>query len=190
MTVGRFFKGGHNKRQDLVIEVVRQLSERFGRDVPLIMAGALHATADSRQRFRELQAMADGIDCHFYPNVSREKLAELYSHAAVLVHPTGLGVDKYGFPERLEHFGIVPIEAASLGCIPVVYGEGGPAEVMRILQCGTTFRSIPEAVERVNGLFADSDGAGRLSRDLIEKSQLFSREVFRHRVSEALVGVL
>ena len=190
MTVGRFFKGGHNKRQDVVIEIVRQLAEEFGRSVSLVIAGSLHATAESHDRFRELLVMADGIDCHFYPNVSRAKLIELYSNASVLVHAAGYGIDRFAFPERLEHFGIVPIEAASVGCVPVVYGEGGPAEVMELLGCPTTFRSVPEAATKIEGLFNDRAGSEALSQQLIRRSEQFSRQVFQERVHEALEGVL
>ena len=190
MTVGRFFKGGHNKRQDVVIEIARQLADRFDRSVPLVVAGSLHASAASRERFNELQVMAEGLNCQFYPNVSRERLIGLYANASVLVHAAGYGIDQLAFPERLEHFGIAPIEAASVGCIPVVFAAGGPLEVMDLLGSPTTFRSVPEAVERINGLFSDCAGAESLSRQLMERSELFSRQVFAARVHEALAEVL
>ena len=62
----------------------------------------------------------------------------------MLIHAAGFGVDADEFPERLEHFGITPIEAASFGCIPVVYGQGGPSEVVRTLGSDTTFDTIDE----------------------------------------------
>lgn len=190
MTVGRFFQGGHNKRQDVVIEIVRELNKTLGRSVPLVMAGSLHATHASRDRFQELLKLADGIECHLYPNVRRDRLIDLYLTSAVLVHAAGYEVDKFAFPERLEHFGIVPVEAASVGCIPVVYGAGGPAEVMATLGCPTTFGSIPEAVDRIAGLFDHPDRSDELSRDLIIKSDCFSQRAFRERVGEALSGLL
>ena len=190
ITVGRFFQGGHNKRQDVVIEIVRQLSLSLGRSVPLVMAGALHAVPTSRDRFRELQAMTEGIDCRIYPNVSRERIIDLYSTSAVLIHAAGYGVDRFAFPERLEHFGIVPVEAASVGCIPVVFGEGGPVEVMSALQCPTMFHSVREAVDQIAGLFADPVGSAELSRELIARSDCFSPDAFRERVSEALEGIV
>jgi GT2 family glycosyltransferase/glycosyltransferase involved in cell wall biosynthesis len=190
MTVGRFFQGGHNKRQDVVIEIVKQLSIRLERSVPLVMAGALHAVPSSRDRFRELQAMANGLECRIYPNARRDRLIDLYATSAVLVHAAGYGVDKFAFPERLEHFGIAPVEAASVGCIPVVFGEGGPPEVVASLDCPTTFRSIPEAVNQIAELFADPVGSAQLSRDLIVRSESFSGRAFRTRVLEALEGIL
>lgn len=190
MTVGRFFTGGHNKRQDVAIEIVRTLKEKFGRSVKLQMVGALHASAASRDRFNELVEMADDLDAEFFPNASRSRLIELYAHAAVLIHTAGFGVDKYAYPERLEHFGIVPLEAASSGAIPVVYGEAGPAEVMGLLGCPTTFSSVNEAAEKIEELFADPSRASALSTRLIERSREFSSEAFRSRVYEALATVL
>lgn len=190
MTVGRFFRGGHDKRQDVVIDIVRQLAERFGRPVPLVVAGSLHASPESRERFRELVELSEGIDCSFYPNASRAQLLELYATSAVLVHAAGYDVDRYSFPERLEHFGIVPLEAASVGCIPLVYDGGGPAEVMDMLGSPMTYRSIPQAAEMINDLFADPAKAEALSDDLRLKASRFSREAFRHRVREALASRL
>ena len=190
MTVGRFFQGGHNKRQDIVIEIVRQLNKELGRSVPLVMAGSLHATHASRDRFQELLRMTEDIDCHIYPNARHERLVELYTRSAVLIHAAGYAVDRYAFPERLEHFGIVPVEAASVGCIPVVYGEGGPAEVMKVLECPTSFRSVPEAVEKIVRLFADPDGSEELSRALMDRSECFSQRAFHCRTREALADVM
>jgi len=190
LTVGRFFKGGHNKRQDVAIDIVRTLQEQFGRSVKLQMVGALHANAQSRDRFNELVQLAQGLDCEFFPNASRERLLDLYSHAAVLIHAAGFGVDRYAYPERLEHFGIVPVEAASRGAIPVVYGEAGPAEVLELLECPTTFRSVREAAAKIDGLFADPDRAAALSTQLVKRSEMFSSEAFRSRVYEALAAVL
>src|SRR5260370_42079700 len=90
--------------------------------------------------------LANGMPCSFYPNASPDRLAHLYASSAVLVHATGFGVDKYAFPERLEHFGITPVEAASQGCIPVVYGEGGAAEVLDLPDCKTAVHSKRECV--------------------------------------------
>ena len=190
LTVGRFFQGGHDKRQDVVIDILKQLSQRFDKSIPLALVGSLHATASSRARFSELVAMAKGCDCRFYPNGSRQDLMDLYMQGGILIHAAGYGVDKFAHPESLEHFGIAPVEAASVGCIPLVYDEGGPAEVMDLLDCPTTFQSIPEAVEQLARLVADPEGSTALSQDLIVKAQAFSAESFRARVSEALSGVL
>ena len=99
----------------------------------LALAGTIHPSPAGRSRFYELQELAAGLPCTFYPNIGRNDLAALYRRSAVLIHAAGFGVDPDEFPEALEHFGITPIEAASFGCIPVVYGQGGPRDVIRTL---------------------------------------------------------
>jgi GT2 family glycosyltransferase/glycosyltransferase involved in cell wall biosynthesis len=186
LTVGRFFAGGHNKRQDVVIEAFRQIVQRSPGDFELALAGSIHPSSEARERFRDLQRLAEGLNCRFHPNVSRSALAALYGQSAVLIHAAGYGVDPDEFPETLEHFGITPIEAASFGCIPVVYGQGGPPEVVHSLGLSTTFSTVEECAAMVSDLLEDGDGSAALSDQLPERSRLYSPETFRLRVSEAL----
>ena len=94
----------------------------------------LHPSRPRRaERYHELCAWREGLPCTFHPNIARDDLAALYERSAVLVHAAGYGVDPDEFPESLEHFGITPVEASSFGCIPVVYGQGGPSDVIAVL---------------------------------------------------------
>jgi GT2 family glycosyltransferase/glycosyltransferase involved in cell wall biosynthesis len=192
LTVGRFFAGGHNKRQDVVIEAFRRLSASGGTGLELALAGAIHPSPAGRQRFHELVQMADGLNCTFYPNIGRADLGRLYESSAVLIHAAGFGVDPDEWPERLEHFGITPIEAASFGCIPVVYGAGGPLDVLNALGSATGFTTVEECVEIVSGLFSDPECSAELSAHLLESSQLWSAEAYHEDVRDSLLklGVL
>lgn len=185
LNVGRFFTGDHDKRQDVVIDIVRGLADR-GLPFELALAGSVHARPRSRSRFRSLVAMADGLSCTFYPNAGRQQLADLYGRSAFLVHAAGYGVDRYEYPERLEHFGITPVEAASFGCIPLVYGEGGPPEAIRELGTSTTFRTPGECIEKIVELIEDPVRAEELSTSLPQRAEHFSSSAFRRRVRVAL----
>ena len=191
LSVGRFFAGGHNKRQDVVIEAFRRMVEGGLEGVELALAGAVHPSPAGRARFYELQELAAGLPCTLYPNIGREDLAALYGRSAVLIHAAGFGVDPDEFPESLEHFGITPIEAASFGCIPVVYGQGGPRDVIRTLGCDTAFSTVEECAAIVTALLRDLIGSAALSLHLLQSSQVFSAEAFQSRVDEALhdIGV-
>jgi O-antigen biosynthesis protein len=192
LTVGRFFSGGHNKRQDVVIEAFRRMAEMGTHGVNLALAGSIHPSPEGRNRFHELQALARGLDCTFYPNIARADLAALYERSAVLIHATGFGVDADEFPERLEHWGITPIEAASFGCIPVVYGRGGPKEVVDLLGCDTAFLTVEECAGIVTELLSDPAGSTSLSAHIRETSQAYSAESYSSAVRESLreLGVL
>jgi GT2 family glycosyltransferase/glycosyltransferase involved in cell wall biosynthesis len=189
LTVGRFFAGGHNKRQDAVIEIFRTLDKRTNSDFRLALAGSIHPTPEGRERFRELQDMAEGLPCSFYPNVGHDDLARLYSTSAVLIHAAGMGVDELEFPEQMEHFGITPVEAASFGCIPVVFSGGGPRDVVTQLGCDTLFRTEAECVDVVESLLNDPRGSVALSQRLVISSQQFSAEQFRLRVTDAITSM-
>lgn len=133
--------------------------------------------------------MAKGLNCRFYPNIGHAELAALYEQSAVLIHAAGFGVDPDEFPETLEHFGITPVEAASFGCIPVVYGQGGPAEVVRTLGCNTAFSTVEECVAIVSDLLGDTGGSTALSEHLFQSANIFSADAFWDRVNEALAGL-
>lgn len=186
LSIGRFFAGGHNKRQDVVIDAFRQLVETAPGGLELALAGSIHPSPEARERFHDLQRMAKGLNCRFYPNINRADLAALYERSAVLIHAAGFGVDPDEFPETLEHFGITPIEAASFGCIPVVYGQGGPAEIVRSLGCHTEFSTVEDCAAIVSALLADTIGSTRVSEHLFESSNTYSAAAFRDRVDEAL----
>jgi GT2 family glycosyltransferase/glycosyltransferase involved in cell wall biosynthesis len=188
LTVGRFFAGGHNKRQDVVIEAFRTLNQRMHTGLELALAGSIHPTAEGRERFRELQDLAAGLNCSFHPNISHDDLAQLYQGSAILIHAAGMGVDELEFPERMEHFGITPVEAASFGCIPVVFGGGGPKDVVAQLGCDTAFRTVEECVDIIEALLSDPAGSSALSQHLMGQSEQFSAEQFRLRVGEAIAA--
>jgi O-antigen biosynthesis protein len=186
LTVGRFFAGGHLKRQDVVIDVFRQLLQHGLEDFELAVAGSIHPGPEGRKRYYELQALAEGLPCTFHPNVARDDLAALYGRSAVLVHAAGYGVDPDEFPESLEHFGITPVEASSFGCIPVVYGQGGPRDVIEVLGSDTTFQTIGGCVRVVESLLGDPLRSSALSARVSERSRAFSPEAFVDRVDHAL----
>jgi GT2 family glycosyltransferase/glycosyltransferase involved in cell wall biosynthesis len=192
LTVGRFFTGGHNKRQDVVIEAFRRMQELGVDGMHLALAGAIHPSPEGRSRFYELQSLASDLPCSLYPNIGRQDLAALYGSSAVLIHAAGFGVDPDEFPERLEHFGITPIEAASFGCIPVVYGQGGPREVVRTLGSDTTFETVDECAHLVARLLADPTASSQLSAQLLESSRVYSPEAYAAGVTDSLrdLGVL
>ncbi|HEX4126402.1 MAG TPA: glycosyltransferase [Acidimicrobiales bacterium] len=186
LTVGRFFAGGHNKRQDVVIRAFRRMVELGMEGMELALAGAIHPSPEGRQRFRELQDLAEGLPCTFYPNIGRSDLAALYGESAVLIHAAGFGVDGDEFPERLEHFGITPIEAASFGCIPVVYGQGGPRDVLHTLGSHTTFDTIEECARIVTRLVGDPQGSSLLSAHLLESCHAYSPQAYAAGVTDSL----
>ena len=185
LTVGRFFRGGHGKRQEGAIEAMRILAADPTFPLSLAVVGALERTLTRGSVFKS-SPNAEGVNCHFFPNAGRHRPGALYADSAILVHAAGFEVNAFYYPERLEDFGITPIEAASFGCIPVVYDEGGPAQVLPLLGRDTGFHTVTECVAIIRRLVGDPDGSTTLSNELPERAALFSAEAFRERISKAL----
>ena len=189
--MGRFFTGGHNKRQDVVIDAFRRLQELGVENSSSPWRGRSTRAPKGGTASTNCRISAGGLDCTFHPNIGRADLAALYGRSAVLIHAAGFGVDADEFPERLEHFGITPIEAASFGCIPVVYGQGGPREVVHTLGSDTTFPTVDECADVVARLLADPEASSELSAHLLQSCQAF-RPRLRDGVTDSLrdLGVL
>jgi GT2 family glycosyltransferase/glycosyltransferase involved in cell wall biosynthesis len=130
LNVGRFFVGGHSKRQDILIETFRTLAARSNGDLELHLAGSLVPEPPHINYVQELQKRAEGLAVRFHINPTKDALFALYRDAAIYWHGTGLGADIKREPEKAEHFGISIVEAMSAECVPLAFDAGGPREII------------------------------------------------------------
>jgi hypothetical protein len=68
----------------------------------------------------------------------------------------------------------------------VVFGEGGPKDVVQELGCATSFRTVDEAVEIIQSLLGDPAGSTAMSQVLKENSDRFSTSSFQTKVRRAI----
>lgn len=182
--VGRFYAGGHSKRQDILIETAKKLMDA-GHDVNLHFAGSLHPEPEHRAYYAGLIERASGYPIHFHVNCSPEQLAHLYRASSIYWHATGYGVDPAQSPERMEHFGISVIEAMSAGCIPIVYGEGGPRGIVRAGDVGYHFHTSDELFQQTEKLLGLNDFAfNEFAHRCKLEAEQYSAERFRQLVLE------
>ena len=59
-------------------------------------------------------------------------------------------------PERFEHFGITVVEAMAAGAVPLVFGAGGPAEIVGTASTASTGDTLDELVEVSQELTVDT----------------------------------
>ena len=85
----------------------------------------------------------------FFINASREVVENFYKDSAIYLHATGLGINEEINPEKCEHFGISTFEALINGCIPIVYGQGGPSMQVRDIKDSFTFNNQEELKEKI-----------------------------------------
>ena len=102
------------------------LNNRMDASLELALAGSIHPTSEGGSASASCKTWQTASTA-LSTRMSAETIWLVCTWAsAFLIHAAGMGVDELEFPEQLEHFGITPVEAASFGCIPVVFAGGGP----------------------------------------------------------------
>lgn len=181
--VGRFFVGGHCKRQDKMVEAFRLLHDS-GVDAELHFAGSINPEGMHRVYYAGVVASAAGLPVYFHPNCPPDELAELYATSVIYWHATGLGSDIAAEPHKAEHFGISLLEAMSAGCVPVVYGAGGPAELVSPGVNGWHFQTIEELCGHTSTLLQmlDDGTIGALADAAAAKAAEYGEDIFKARI--------
>ncbi len=129
LSVGRFFRQLHSKRQDVLIDIFRELKKTYPHKMKgwkLVLIGSI----EDPNYLSHIKRKKRDLPVEFYHNISREELIKWYGRASIYWHGTGYGVNETRQPEKVEHFGISTVEAMAAGCIPLVVGKGGQKEVL------------------------------------------------------------
>ncbi|MBI5151176.1 MAG: glycosyltransferase family 4 protein [Candidatus Pacebacteria bacterium] len=178
MHVGRFFLGGHSKKQLDMARVFKRLVETGLKDWELHFVGGIAEGHAHRQYVESIKEESLGYPIFLHTNVSFTELRTLLSEAKIYWHATGLDEDNERYPVRLEHFGITTVEAMASGCVPVVINCGGQPEIVT-QDCGFVWNTREELMRYTILLIQDPKILKEKSRKALERSQYFSRERFK-----------
>ena len=188
---GRFFRNGHEKRQDVLIEAFRALRA----------AGAPRAGSCTwwARWIRGPRPSAGSSGCAGWPGAPgalprggpREELLQLYATSALFWHAAGFGVNPRRHPERLEHFGIATVEAMMHGAVPAgrCRWAGRPSWSRTGTPDATGARSS-ELVERTRELVAAPARGEALRRAAYAEAQAHGTSRFRARIRAHLLELL
>jgi glycosyltransferase involved in cell wall biosynthesis len=190
VNVGRFFEGGHCKRQDLLIEAFRGIvRENSDLSLELHLVGSLHPEPEHREYLQRCKRLAEGTPVFFHLDAGAGELEELYRRSSLYWHAAGLGANLCAHPEKAEHFGISVVEAMSAGCIPIVFGRGGPAEVVENGFSGYHYRDIAELQAITIQLIRQSDQSSIevLRMEARRRASCYNTHLFRKRW-QTLIG--
>lgn len=173
-SVGRFTVTGTSKHQ---LELVRLFRDHVARDAEgwrLACLGGEEDSVEGRKYLADVRESASGAPIEIRPNVSRPQLSETLSRAKIFWHAAGLTVDERAHPEHCEHFGISTVEAMAAGCVPVVIGKGGQAEVVRHGVDGYVCQSLDEMAHWTKTLIADEQQLATMSASARIRAERFS----------------
>jgi glycosyltransferase involved in cell wall biosynthesis len=167
------------KRQELLIECFRRLTCRSElKQWQLHLAGHVQNTAAGRATMERLRGLCEGLNVQFHENCEHAELVELYRRSSCFWHATGYGLDAERAPERMEHFGIVTVEAMSWGCVPVVFGAGGQREIVEPAASGFWWNTTEELVHYTETLALDNSIRHSMAESARRRAKAFGPEVF------------
>jgi len=181
--VGRFIADSlederHHKRQDLLLETFKRVTDLHQQGWELHFTGSVSADGKSRTFADTLMRAAEGFPVFFHFNSTNKELRKLYRSAAIYWHATGYGVDADKYPSTQEHFGISTVEAMSAGAVPVVYATGGQKEIVTDKVDGYWWADIDRLVNQTRRLTNDDELRSELAQQAVLSSKRFSRETF------------
>jgi GT2 family glycosyltransferase len=192
VSVGRFFRGGHEKRHDVMIRALRELIRR-GTDacsLELHLVGTAMQQWGSRAYLRQLERLAAGLPVFFHVNAPGQVVSELLEKSHVYLHCAGFEVDQARHPERLEHFGISIVEAMARGCVPLAYDAGGPREIIRDGVDGVLYHNFEELVRASTSLIGQAAAGAPEFEALRVQASVRARDFTDQRFVERVVGVV
>src|SRR4051794_9400493 len=89
LAVGRFFRGAHEKRHDVLIDAFRELGAGGWE---LHLAGTADERPETRAWIESLHDRASGLAVTFHVGAPRAQLLSLYAQSALFWHAAGFGV--------------------------------------------------------------------------------------------------
>jgi len=189
LSVGRFFKHLHSKKQEVVVDYFKKLKENYPefKNYKLVLAGGLKdEDKEYLQKLRKTVGKDPSIK--LLPNISFVELFDLYKKASYFWHFAGFGINEDKNPHMVEHMGITPLEAMSLGCITFCYNAGGPKEYIVDGKNGFLFKSKKELDEKMLSTQKDEKQRIRIAKNARETvRRKFGYSTFRKTVEELIL---
>jgi glycosyltransferase involved in cell wall biosynthesis len=186
--VGRFFVGGHSKKQLEMLRVFRKLVDAGHNDWELHFIGSV-AQGDTHQRYLDtILDEAEGYPVVVHTNASFSKLQNILSKAKLYWHATGLDENENKDPGMLEHFGITTVEAMASGCVPIVINKGGQPEIVT-KDTGYVWQNRAELFAITKDLMLNERKRATISKNAVERSKHFSKKMFTKRLQKLLAQI-
>jgi len=178
LNVGRFFVGGHSKRQDILVSTFKKLidNEKLDSSWSLFLVGGVAVGKEHADYVNKLKEESKGYPIHFYFSPSFNALKKIYSQAKIYWHATGFGVNENVEPIKVEHFGITPVEAMAAGAVPLVFKSGGVIETVN--DDNLVWRSSEELMEKTIKLAKRPKLLQKYSQYVQNRAKKFSKENF------------
>lgn len=182
--VGRFFRTLHSKRQDILVDIFKQLIQEHPQESQgwqLVLIG----TIEEDDYFQEVKAKAAGFPISLL-QLTRKDLWQYYQRASIYWHATGFGLEEFEEPAKMEHFGISTVEAMTMGCVPIVIGQGGQVEVVGPNLKELLWKTPEECITKTLPMMVSPSLRMEKGQVAQQQAKLFSSERFRQTLEKMI----
>ena len=190
LSVGRFFRGSHEKKHGVMVEQFKQMCREGLQGWTLQLVGHQSQRDVDVAYTDELRRRAEGYPINFAIDAPFEDLQRFYGEAQIYWHAAGYGERVERDPIRFEHFGISVVEAMANAVVPVVLNQGGPPEVVRDGHDGFLWTTPKELRELTWRLVRNRDLRVSMATRAGHASQRFNTSAFRDRLNELVTELI
>lgn len=184
LNVGRFFAGQHNKKHVVMIETFKRMVDHGLEGWTLNMVGGSTPGKEHEDYLKDLYKRAQGYPISIYPDLSHQKLKELYAKSMIYWHASGYGENSKRAPEKMEHFGITTVEGMAAGCVPIVINKGGQPEIVRHQVSGFLWNDLDELQNYTLQVIHNDKLRQNLAAQAVIDSKNYDYQHFNDRVDQ------
>jgi glycosyltransferase involved in cell wall biosynthesis len=158
-------------------EVLINSFAKIGRGKCIIIGSVINsAFKESVMYLRKLRKMVDELgmrdEIKILVNCPFEKVREILSKSKLYVNCT-----------MFEPFGISVVEGMASGCVPIVHRSGGPyIDIIDHDRYGFSFSESNDLAQKLTVLLNENELYNKYSRRAIDRSKIFSNEIFQRNI--------
>lgn len=174
VTVGRFFEvpQGNNKNHIVMVDAFKELG--FD-DWEFHLVGSIH---DNNYLNKVKKRAGDDPRIKFHHDLTLKRFASLLNSSNFYWHAAGYGTTELS---SMEHFGLMVVEGAAAGAIPIVHNSGGMVELG-----SPTWDEPKDLVRQTRELVKKPSLYEDLQAALVERAELFSDKMGHRRLIEVI----
>lgn len=181
LSVGRFSQLTQSKNQHVLVDAYKEMYDSGMKKYKLILAGGSDVGVD--RYVKKLRDSAKGYPVRIIEGPSFAELIKLYRKAKIFWSASGYGVDEKKEPKKVEHFGIVTVEAMSAGAVPIVTNLGGHKEVVDGGN-GELWDTKSDLIDKTRDLINNTKELKKMSKKAIQDSAKYSYGIFESNLSK------
>lgn len=183
LSVGRFFRQLHSKRQDVLVDIFKKMYSKHEKEMKewyLLLIGS----AEDGEYVKKIEKSAEGFPIKIMTDVTRTELVEWYKASSIYWHAAGFDIDEEKEPEKVEHFGISTVEAMAASVAPLVHYKGGQKEIL-----GTDLQMLgwfteDECIKKSLDLITNKKQLDHYQDLACERASHFSKVLFDKKIEK------